>query len=68
MEQGQSKLEQLNIRLANLRVVIQVTEFEIAEILQEIYDIENPHKIGFIISSSNEQNKKRPNKRPPSNS
>ena len=63
------KLEQLNTRISNLKVVIQVAEMEISEILLEIDKLTKPNKIGFKYNqSNNEQDKKRPNKRTPSNS
>lgn len=63
------KIEQLNTRIDNLKVVIQVAEMEIAILLEEIDKIQNPKQIGFIISSSsNGKDKSKPNKHPPSNS
>lgn len=69
MDTADNRLEQLNIRIGNLKVVIQVAEMEIAEILSEIEKLTKPKQIGFRINqSSNEQDKKRPNKRTSSDS
>lgn len=42
-----NKIEQLEIRIANLKVVIQVAQSEIAELLYEIDKQKEHHVIGF---------------------
>jgi FtsZ-binding cell division protein ZapB len=66
MEIEQNKLEQLNLRIQNLKVVIQVAQMEIAELLEEIDKLQHPKKIGFRLSTDIDV-KKTSNKRTPSN-